>query len=278
MPNPSLIICTRDRGDRLPTFLERLPTDAMLNAGVQLVLVDNASRDATGQILTDFARTSDLDVVVASEPEPGLSRARNRGMSEATGDPLVFTDDDCYIDAGYFAALAQHVNDGITWGGGRILPYDPQAPRVAVNMDPRRRDWAAGKRVWPGAIQGANMFVRRELAARLGGFDVRLGAGTRFRCEDIDYIARAAALARGAHLPDLVVHHDDQRDEGQAKAVRRANAVAAGAFYAKQSSRNALGYLRDEIQRVVLGGHPRQALHEVRGFLAFLRGFGWRDD
>ena len=278
MSNPSLIICTRDRGHRLPAFLERLPTEALRDAGVQLVLIDNASRDATSQILADFARTSDLEVVVGSEPEPGLSRARNRGMAAANGNPLVFTDDDCYINADYFTVLSRHVSAGVEWGGGRILPYDPDAPHVAVNLDQRRRDWGPDQRVWPGAIQGANMFVRRDLAARVGLFDVRLGAGTRFRCEDIDYIARAAALAPGAHLPDLVVHHDDQRDVDEAKAVRRANAIAAGAFYAKQSSRNTLKYLRDQIRRVVLGGHPRQSLYELQGYLTFLRMFGWRDN
>src|SRR5262249_59428676 len=72
---------------------------------------------------------------------------------------------------------------------------------------------------------GANIAVRREWASRIGGYDERLGAGTRGGAgEDLDFLYRL--LRSGAHVryePDALVYH-----ERQSKARRRKTRTSYG--------------------------------------------------
>lgn len=80
------------------------------------------------------------------------------------------------------------------------------------------------------------MVFRREVVEAVGPFDARLGAGTPYRCEDVDYVARVShAGFLGAHVPEVVVYHHHGRKAGPAlEELKRANDFARGAFYMKR--------------------------------------------
>lgn len=64
---------------------------------MKVVLVDNASTDNTREVLDNWASkvtADDFTVTVVSEPRPGASRARNRGLSEVTTPYVMFFDSD----------------------------------------------------------------------------------------------------------------------------------------------------------------------------------------
>ena len=64
---------------------------------MKVVLVDNASTDNTREVLDNWASNvaaDDFTVTVVSEPRPGASRARNRGLSEVTTPYVMFFDSD----------------------------------------------------------------------------------------------------------------------------------------------------------------------------------------
>ncbi|PRC62799.1 glycosyl transferase family 2, partial [Mycobacterium sp. ITM-2017-0098] len=46
------------------------------------------------------------------EPRPGLSRARNTGLSAATGEVVAFTDDDVVVDRHWLSAIARGFSRG----------------------------------------------------------------------------------------------------------------------------------------------------------------------
>ena len=93
MNDLSLVLCTWNNAARL-----RITLDAIAQCNVpegmrwELVLVNNNCTDATDAVAAEFAKRLPLHLV--HEPAPGLSRARNAGLSAATGDLVVFTDDD----------------------------------------------------------------------------------------------------------------------------------------------------------------------------------------
>jgi GT2 family glycosyltransferase len=89
----SVIICTWNNCERLAITLDVIshcivPSDPTW----ELVFVNNNSVDETKNITTDYS--SKLPLVYTEEPQQGLSRARNRGIKVATGNLIVFTDDD----------------------------------------------------------------------------------------------------------------------------------------------------------------------------------------
>ena len=101
----SVIICTHNpRADYLQRVLEALRSQTLPQARWELLLVDNASRERLSGAWELFWHSQ---ARILHEPQIGLTHARLRGISESTGDLLVFVDDDNVLAADYLAnALA----------------------------------------------------------------------------------------------------------------------------------------------------------------------------
>jgi cellulose synthase/poly-beta-1,6-N-acetylglucosamine synthase-like glycosyltransferase len=99
-PTVSVVVPTRDRPDQLRRCLAAVADQT--RPADEVVVVDDASRDPAA-----------VRAVVAAVPEarlvPGEGRgpaaARNRGVAEAAGVVVCFTDDDCRPEAGWLAVM-----------------------------------------------------------------------------------------------------------------------------------------------------------------------------
>jgi len=99
------IICTRNRAEQLRRTLESaVAIDIPDGITWELLLVDNGSSDHTPEVVRSFA--AKLPIRHVTEPKAGLSNARNRGVSEARGSHVCWTDDDVLIDSQWLAAYA----------------------------------------------------------------------------------------------------------------------------------------------------------------------------
>jgi GT2 family glycosyltransferase len=117
------------------------------------------------------------------------------------------------------------------------------------------------------------VFTRRAFVAA-GGFDPAFGPGLRFRCEDIDLVARAShAGETGAYLPELLVYHHHGRRPGAAlAALRQQNAHGRGAYYAKCILRGQWRFLAGAAWRSAAPWRWRYVPQEIRGALDYWRG------
>lgn len=95
-PRVSLIFAARDEEDKLPRALETLAKIDYPN--LEIIAVDDRSRDTTGRILDDFARVHDrLHVVHVTELPPswlGKPHALQKAYEVSNGEWLLFTDAD----------------------------------------------------------------------------------------------------------------------------------------------------------------------------------------
>jgi GT2 family glycosyltransferase len=192
-------------------------------------------------------------VRVARETRPGISAARNRGLEEATGEIVAYTDDDVEVDPGWLLAiatrLAEHPEEACV--NGLALPRELETPaQVALeeyyggfgprSFEPvshRMRAPRGSSLLAPATVDaiddggrvlrsfslyaagsfgaGANMAFRSRTLRELGGFDLALGAGTDARGgEDLMTFARLAW--RGYSIgfePAAIVHHTHRRDD-----------------------------------------------------------------
>jgi GT2 family glycosyltransferase len=157
----SVVIPTRNRAGRLRAQLDSLATQTARD--FEVVVVDNASGDETGDVLANAApnvRGIRLD------RSSGPAVARNAGWRAAAGELVVFTDDDCVSPPDWLAALAAaHERDPDAVVQGRTEPDPREAERLSAFA---RSQAASGPGPW---FQTCNIAYPRALLERLGGFD-----------------------------------------------------------------------------------------------------------
>ena len=207
-PRLSIVIPALNASRTLPRTLAALA--ALDPAPDEIVFVDNGSTDDTAARLAAYAATARAKVIVLPEPRRGASVARNTGARAATGDVVVFTDADCCPRVDWLAALCAPLAEiAVGAVAGRLASTPPhgvvetfsslftlQAPAAPA----RHTRWTP----WAGGFPTANFAVRRDLLARVGGFDESVA----IYGEDYDLCARLyAAGAVIVYTPDAVVEH-----------------------------------------------------------------------
>lgn len=232
----SLIIATRNRAEKLQRSLERAAAAINVEKMAEIVIVDNGSTDRTPEVIAEFKRARPgLFVRDLREERIGLSRARNAGVAAASADFLVFTDDDCYLNPDYFINLdwARRSYSFDYFSGNVLLHKDSYGYEGGYLKEDEIRYHSPHTIQTPGRVQGSNMGFRREIFARIGGFNELIGAGTPYRFEDVEFATRASLAGfTGIHLPGVSISHDHGRERGspELKDLFRANSVAAGAY------------------------------------------------
>lgn len=74
-------------------------------AELEIILVDDGSRDASPQLCEQLSRRH-AGIVVVHKDNGGLSDARNQGIARATGDYLTFVDSDDYLAPSTYQGIA----------------------------------------------------------------------------------------------------------------------------------------------------------------------------
>jgi glycosyltransferase involved in cell wall biosynthesis len=216
----TVALCTHNHAERLARTLNTLAQLTPPTGPWELLIVDNASTDGTPQLVAAPEwRTPAMNVRVVREEKLGLSNARNRAILEATGEYVLFMDDDetpdpRWLDAHERIILAERP-DAL---GGRIEVMFEDGERPAWLQDELlgflgKLDHGGNARrlVAPDTpIFGGNFGFRRELFARIGAFDAGLGrkGSANTGGEDTEIYRRM--IASGCNVwwvPDALIFH-----------------------------------------------------------------------
>jgi glucosyl-dolichyl phosphate glucuronosyltransferase len=180
-PDISVIVCTYNRYDVLPDALASLTGQTLLDTKAEIIVVDNSSDVRSQRRFWSDGPPAAIRVVF--EPVPGLSRARNRGMREASAPVIAFLDDDAIAAADWCDALVQtfrrHTDAGIV--GGPVRPIWPASEPKWLHQWQRGFltivDHGAEERPLNGGewLAGTNIAFRSEALLEVGGFAEGLG-------------------------------------------------------------------------------------------------------
>jgi GT2 family glycosyltransferase len=247
----SVVVCTRDRADSLADTLEALLR--LDHPRFEVIVVDNApATEETAELVrTRFAGDRRLRYI--REPRPGLSRARNRGVAEARGEIVAFTDDDVVVDAGWLRGVDAGFGRDPRVGcvTGLVPPAElrteaqlcfDQRVKWGSNLRPRLFDLEehrAPDALYPYAAglfgAGANFAFERAFLREIGGFDEALGAGSRARGgEDLDAFVRALRAGRAlAYEPSAIAWHVHRDEIGRLRRQMFDYGLALAAFVTK---------------------------------------------
>jgi glycosyltransferase involved in cell wall biosynthesis len=276
----SLVICTRNRAMQLQRCLASIAKADASGISLEIVLVDNGSTDHTQRVICTFRDGSLSPVETVQEPDRGLGVARNAGLARARGEVIAFTDDDCYLARDYLLRVSEVFHgERFQFCGGRVLRYDPSDSSYGCDESQEPKRFPPFRALEPGAIRGANMVFRRVVVDRVGRFDPMFGAGTPFRCEDIDYCARASLAGfTGAYVPELVVYHHHGRKPGiDTNEIEKSDAYARGAYYVKfilrgEGLRTRASFVQNWMRlRVTKERNLFKLAREIRGALRYVR-------
>jgi glycosyltransferase involved in cell wall biosynthesis len=150
----------------------------------ELLVVDNSPDAELRARIDAFNLNARIRARYVHEPDLGLHNARHAGARAATGDVLVFTDDDAVFDPNWLSAYARSFEEhsDMTAAGGRVLP-EWQAPPphwlcAAMQADPHMfpalslLDLSPEFELTPdGIFFGVNMAVRRDALFEARGFN-----------------------------------------------------------------------------------------------------------
>ncbi len=223
----SVVVCTRDRADQLETCLYHL--DRQEYPRFEVVVVDNAPTSNAVRAMV-AARKGKVTYRYVLEPRGGLSWARNAGTAAASCDIIAFLDDDDEPDSYWLTGLARGFarGDDIGCVTGVTVParLDTRAQELFEQIGGHSNARGFSAAVFsrhgpqnplyplPPFGVGANMAFRRETLARIGGFDVALGAGTPARAGE-DTLALTLVLLAGyriAYEPAALMRHHHRLD------------------------------------------------------------------
>lgn len=178
-PLLSVVVATHDRPRALVDCLEAL---ARLEDPVEVVVVDSASREPCAHIVERFAPRIPL-LRYRYEAEPGLSRARNRGLEETSCRLVAYVDDDAAVAPDWARWLVLPFADAeIACAGGTCRPRfetarPPWLSERVLQFAGITRIGAMAREAQSSAEYpfGANICFRRAAVHRVGGFREDLG-------------------------------------------------------------------------------------------------------
>ena len=222
----SVIICTYNRCESLRDTLRALQGQALDEGeSLEIIVVDNNSHDQTKAVVQDAVHDARWPVRYVFEAHQGVNYARNRGIREASGGLIAFTDDDVIPEPSWVQALvdafATHQADCV---GGRILPlWHEQPPAWFFHDALRKKIWmmlalldhgpaplVASNLGEDGFVYGANLALRRQALKDVGMFRDELGAqgARKLVGDETELLGRLfRAGKRIVYAPAALVHH-----------------------------------------------------------------------
>ncbi len=162
----SIVVPVYDAAATLPACLAALV--AQLRPGIEVIVVDDGSRDASAEIAERFP------VRLLRGSHQGDARARNMGAGEARGEILLFLDADVVIPPGTLDRIVTPFQDPTL--SALVGAYTPDTP--ARGMAARYKNFLHhhthrnAPRNFPSFWTGLGA-IRREAFERIGGFDPR---------------------------------------------------------------------------------------------------------
>ena len=207
----SIVIPTCDRPATLRDCLLRLqaPNQTLSLENYEVIVSDDSRGQPAAEVLQDEFPT----VTWVPGPRRGPAANRNAGAARASGEVVVFLDDDCLPQPGLLTAYAT------AFASGELMAAEG---RIAADRPFKRMDEESPLNEFGGCFWSCNIAIRRDYFERIGRFDERFPAAA---MEDVEL--RERILQSGtkiAFLREALVVHPVRKIKGWSFLRKRAEA------------------------------------------------------
>jgi GT2 family glycosyltransferase len=203
----SIITPVWNRGDLTAQYLYSHNIHYPNDPDVEWIIIDNGSTDGTGGILEywkDIIGSPTLQVIQNKE-NVGFSKANNQGAKLATGDTLIFLNNDIIIKGDYITVVDRALGDyPASVVGPQLIEYD------------------TGWNIFNGRpipyLMGWCLAMSRGMFDTLGGFDERYSPAY---YEDIDLCYNASKKSYELREVFLPIQHLGEQTGRQLEGRRQ---------------------------------------------------------
>ncbi len=270
----SLIVPTLDRPVDLGNFLEGLVHQSF--SDLEVIIVDQSGSDLYDQVIETYSRHLSLLHIRSNVRKCRYACAV--GAAQASGDIIAFPDDDCIYRPDTLSRVDRHFRADPELGFLTGAVVNCQGSRTRTGRWLKRSTWLNKNTIWTGLIE-FNMFIRRDLYEKTGGFDPNMGPGCYFvAAEGQDLGLRLLQSgARGYFDTDLLVMHPDK---SEIVGRKRARSYARGMGYVLRKNNASLPLVATFAIRPLGGvflsllrGRPAQARYYLSTLAGRIEGY-----
>lgn len=216
----SVIIATYNRVSSLEFLLSSIAESFGRSRIDHEIIVVNNSRDPSvemriNEVVKTFQRDGGERFRLVREPRAGKCTAQNAAISVAQGEILAFFDDDIVVTPDWLSVASdffkQNTFDAMQ--GPILVPPELQTNQElliaqykfrTINFVQYRPHMKEIK-----TLTGANMAIHREVFAKIGLFNERLGPGRSGISEDVEFAHRLVESGRRiGYEPKAAVYHE----------------------------------------------------------------------
>ena len=168
----SIVIPTFNRKDLLKKTLKSLFNQTCPKDKYEIIVCDDGSTDGTEEIVRELIKKSPCVLRYYKQKNRGVASAMNLGISNAKGDIIGFTGDDCIVSPTWIEQAAPYFEDEKIGGIQGIIEAQVDKANKLEKIFKFRYavthtedvDWYAG----------ANMFFRKKAIIEVGCFDLEV--------------------------------------------------------------------------------------------------------
>ena len=159
----------------------------------ELLVIDDLSNDQTRQKIERF---DDKRIkYYRNEKWLGIAKSRNRGLNQATGKYVFFTDGDCVLSRNWIEIGLRRFKDG------NCVGVEGKTYYVSEEYKPTRSDGVTENKKG-GEFMTCNIAYKKNILEKIRGFDERF-----VYFDDRDLAMRAQKFGRICFDPEMIVYH-----------------------------------------------------------------------
>jgi len=260
----SVIIATYNGELVLPKTLQALCLLEIPSQGAEFIIIDNASTDKTADILAEYVNKLPLKLIY--EAKQGKSYAIEKGIAQAQGDLVLFSDDDVIPNKTWLTSYQQASEQQTEYSVflGQIRPYWlTKAPDWLIRLSdegrvcgctPIKRVAGPASFTW---AKGANLCVRKVVLDKISFRDDLWIAGENSAGgEDTDFAKKASENGfKLWFVPKAAVQHIIKPHEMSLRGI--------WIRYFRIGRSIAALNPEDKFQGVLIFGYPRWVIFKV---------------
>jgi glycosyltransferase involved in cell wall biosynthesis len=162
----SIVIPTYNRKESLNNTLISLFNQTCSQDKYEIIVCDDGSTDGTEEMVNDLIKKSPCALRYFKEENKGPASARNLGISNALGEIIGFTDDDCVVSKTWIEYAVPHLNNKKIGGViGATIPEETYTQKTlktthTLQITEEEASYAT-----------CNIFYSKNVLIEVGGFD-----------------------------------------------------------------------------------------------------------